>query len=159
MEVSLKTGAIVLVTVIAASFCVGRYSTPSKVVTKTQTVTNSTEDKVTNVADNKDETIEKTIEKDGTIKEEIHITDKSNSVTTDQKNSTTTTQSTTTTTNINSDWNISALATPSRLDDTLINTGSMAYGVHIQRKIIGPFSVGVFGLSNKVYGLSIGGSF
>lgn len=159
MEVSLKTGAIVLVAVIAASFCVGRYSTPSKVVTKTQTVTNSTEDKVTDLADNKDETIDKTILKDGTVKEEIHITDKINSVTTDQKNTTSTTKSTTTTTNINSDWNISALATPSRLDDTFLNTGSMGYGIHIQRRIIGPFSVGVFGLSNKVYGLSIGGSF
>jgi len=159
MEISIKTSAIVLAVAVAASFCVGRYSTPSKVVTKTQTVAAQTDDSVTNVADDKDETIDKTIEKDGTIKEEIHITDKTDSTTTDQKTSTTTSNTETTKTNLNAEWNVSALATPSRLDDVLINTGSMAYGIHVQRRIIGPFSIGVFGLSNKVYGLSVGASF
>jgi hypothetical protein len=159
MELSLKTIAITLAVTVVASFAVGRYTVPSKIVTTTQTTTKTDENKVVNDNDDKDETIDKTIEKDGTIKETIHIVDVDKSTTTDSKQTQSDTTSKTVETNSKNDWNISILATPSRLDDTLMNTGSMGYGVHVQRRILGPFSVGAFGITNKTYGLSLGVSF
>ena len=40
-----------------------------------------------------------------------------------------------------------------------VSRRTYAYGLHVQRELIGPVTVGVFGLSNNTYGISLGVNF
>lgn len=161
---------IVAVVIFIAGAAVGRYTLPTKVVTKTETVTvekeviKTKEKNVTDTNKNRELVITETIKPDGTKiiekhyinRDEIHSTsDRVNIATTESK---TDTKSSSVVTNEKNDWNLSALVTTSHTDSDMLH-GSMSYGVHVQRRIIGPFSVGAFGITNKTYGLSIGASF
>lgn len=169
MEQNVKIGLVAVVVFMAGLAC-GRYTTPTKVVTKTETVTVEKEvvknKEVTSKDTNKNRelVITETTKPDGTKVVEKHYinrdeikedTTKTNTVTDTKKSDS---KSESIVSNEKNDWNLSALVTNSHTEDDFMK-GSVSYGVHIQRRIIGPFSIGAFGISNKTYGLSIGASF
>lgn len=166
---SVKLELVAVVVFIAGLAC-GRFTTPAKVITKTEIQTVEKEvvkNKEVTVKDtNKDRelVVTETTKPDGTKIVEKHYinrdqikedTTKTNSVVDTKKSDS---KSETITTNEKNDWNLSALVTTSHTEDDMFHQ-SMSYGVHVQRRILGPFSVGAFGLTNKTYGLSIGASF
>jgi len=146
MTLDLKTKVIISILVLAAVFAAGRYSvssidTKSKEVVKTDTQKDTTQDT------KKTTTIEKT--PDGkeitTIQEETVINAHTSTDKTDQS-------STSVIANARKTLNISGLAS---LD---LSTRSVmpVYGASISKEILGPVTVGVFGLTNGVIGVSIG---
>jgi hypothetical protein len=165
MEINIKTLAICVPVIILASFMVGRYTVPSKVVTKTeiQTVTQIAETAKVNTQQDKDVVVTETDKPDGTKIKQTEYVDRVNTESVDTKTTQTTTdsKSSTVTTNEKYNWNVAALAGVSS-DQSLFDK-QIGYGAIIQRKIIGPFYVGVwgsgFGTPVKSGGVSIGGSF
>lgn len=53
------------------------------------------------------------------------------------------------------DWHVSLLATNTYPENNVLSD-NISYGIHAERRIIGPFYVGVYGTTNKNYGLSLG---
>lgn len=163
-----QAGMIVTALLIGVAF--GRYTLPAKIVTKTETVTVEKEViknvETTSKDTNKDREliVTETVKPDGTKIIEKHYVNKDQikedttkvGTTTDVKSSDTKTSIVET--NAKNDWNISALATKSHTDDDMFK-GSLSYGVHVQRRILGPISIGAFGLTNRTAGISIGVSF
>jgi hypothetical protein len=169
MEVSLKTLIIASTVILVSGLAIGRFTLPAKVVTKTQIQIQTQEvvkvqtQYVQTKDANKDYIRTETKQPDGTIVIKTEIVDKSithtddEKVTNDMKSSNTTVTQDKTITFAKNDWHISALASPSG-DNKLLNS-SLAYGAHVERRIIGPFYLGAFGLSNNTMGLSVGVSF
>lgn len=158
------------VVLLAAAFAAGRYTVPTKIVTKTETQIVEKEvikNKEVNSRDtnrNRELVTTEVIAPDGTITRTKHyinrdeVREESTRTNTTTTNTSTETRSSTVTTTENANWNVSALATMSHTKDDVLS-GSISYGVHVQRRVLGPFSVGAFGLTNQTYGLSLGGSF
>ena len=173
MEISLKSLAITVPVIILASFMVGRYTVPTKTITKTeiQVVTKTVEvQKDTKTVDqkkNQDTIITETTKPDGTKIKETHFVDRTDTLTTDvktdQKNTASSSDSktSTVTTNEKGNWNLAALAGVNSQDE--VWKKQIGYGAVVQRRIIGPFYLGAyangFGSSSQSYGLSVGGSF
>jgi hypothetical protein len=165
MEINIKTLAGVAAIVVLASFMVGRYTVPTKTVTKTEvkTVTNTEENKKVDTQQDKDVIVTETDKPDGTKVIVTDHVDRVNTESVDVKNTQTATdsKSSTVTTNDKYNWNVAALAGVNSAD-SLFNK-QIGYGAIVQRKIIGPFYLGVwgegFGTSNKAGGVSLGGSF
>jgi hypothetical protein len=172
MEINIKTLAGVTAIVVLASFMVGRYTVPTKTITKTvvQTVTVTAEDKQVDKQQDKDETITETDKPDGTKVTVTQITSKTDTESNDVKNTQTNTlaKSETITTNETTNWNVAVLFTPKYDSSNSLELG-VNYGAMVERKIIGPFYLGAFGLENQngfktggthiLPGLAIGGSF
>lgn len=169
IEQNVKLGLIAAV-VFIAGLAAGRYTLPAKVITKTEIQTVEKEviknKEVTSKDTNKDRelVIVETTKPDGTKIVEKHYINrdqikedstKTNTVTDTKR---TDSKSETVTINDKNDWNLSALVTTSHTDSDMFHQ-SLSYGVHVQRRIIGPFSIGAFGITNKTYGLSVGASF
>jgi hypothetical protein len=158
VNLSVKTTVLSAVALLAVGAAIGRFGTPAKVVTKTVTQTVYKEAEVKNTEDQKNTvtTITQTTKPDGTKIQTTVIADKDDIKTVDSTkiNSTTDTTSTTTTTYSKNNWNISALAEVS--PPSLTNLGPISYGVEVDRRIIGPISVGAFGFTNRSVGLSLG---
>ncbi len=167
-ELLKKAAAIVLA--LALGVVAGRYTLPEKIVTKTETVVVEKEviktKEVVTKDTNKDREmiVTEVISPDGTRKITKHYINR-DTIREDatRTNTTTNTSNTSSRTEITvdngkADWNVSVLATTSHTDSDLLK-GSMSYGVHVQRRIIGPFQLGAFGITNKTYGLSLGASF
>jgi hypothetical protein len=163
MEVNKKTIIIISLLLILLGAGIGKYASPEKVVTKTETVTvekevikyretnteNTKVDKVTVITED--------ISKDGTIHRETVQIDKTQidkyidkhlDKTKDSKE-TTVTQ----TEKINQSlWHVSALAS--------VKQGEIpSYGALVEKRVLGSISVGAFGLTNKTAGVTIGYSF
>jgi hypothetical protein len=163
---NLILGALVLFIV---GGLIGRYLAPEKIQIKVQEkevikeVIKYKESKKSTENKDKQVIIIETRLPDGTITKETRILDKGVVVVDvkkdleDRKESSKETK-TEITKDSPKDWNIAALATPSHLEDSIFATGSLAYGLHVQRRIIGPFQLGAFGITNKTYGFSIGAS-
>lgn len=166
---ALKTAGYVIAA-LAIGAAVGRYTVPTKVVTKIEEkivekeVIKTKENTVRETNKNRELVVTETVLPDGTRKIEKHYINRDEIRDTAERTNLTTTSrdtelhSSTVTTSENANWNISALATPSHTKDDILS-GSLSYGLHVQRRVLGPFSVGAFGLTNKTYGVSIGGSF
>jgi len=165
MEISLKNLAITVPVIILASFMVGRYTVPTKTITKTeiQVVTKTVEVDKTATQVDKDVIVTETDKPDGTKVKETQYVDRVNTETTDIKNSQTKSdsKSETITTNEKYNWNVAALAGVNS-EQSLFDK-QIGYGAIVQRRIIGPFYLGVwgegFGTPVKSGGISIGGSF
>jgi len=167
---NIAKAAVVAVLLLAAGVMVGRYSSPTKVVTKVETkivekeVIKTKETNTRETNKNREYVVIETILPDGTKKIERRyinrdeIREEGTRTNTATSTSSTESRSSTVTESGKADWNISALATMSHKEDDLMK-GNFSYGVHIQRRVLGPFSVGVFGITNQTYGLSVGGSF
>ncbi len=169
MEISVKKLAIGGAVILIAGLAIGRFTLPSKVVTKTEVKVETKEVvkwKTKYVKqENKDkETI--TIETrypDGRIVKEKRVLDKGVVVvdkTSDgakevEKKEERSTE--TTTTYAKNDWHLSALVSSSNNGEAF--SDKVSYGLMLERRIIGPFYLGVFGLSNKTVGAGLGVSF
>lgn len=149
-------GLAVLASLVAFAF--GRYSAPTKVVTETKTVEveKKTETKDTDTQQNVKRTIvrkklpngeEIEVEKDETVtkKEQEDKTTDNKQVTSDKTSETIRNASST---------QLSVLGGYKGFDFT-----SPIIGGHISRSLVGPLTVGAWGLSNATYGLSVGLSF
>lgn len=135
-----RTQVIITVLLIAGTAALTRYFFPR---IETQTV-----DVIKEVVRTDIRTITKIIEKpDGTKETIIDHTDKSVE-NKDQKH--------TETKYAKADWNISASAGQ---DITNIQKLELVYGVHVQRRILGPFYLGGMADTSKRVGLSIGMEF
>lgn len=149
MEISTRTKVITSIVVVITSFAVGRYSANTKpdvhtVIDKTQDIKQDT-DKDTH----KTTTITKT--PDGkevtTITEDTVIDTKKDTDTTTHVDQTVTQPK-------NSLINISALASLDTADGF-----KPVYGISANKELIGPVTIGAFGLTNGVIGLSVGVNF
>ena len=170
MEVSVKSLAISSAAILLVGLAVGRFSLPAKVVTKTeiQVVTKEVESKTSDQEiarkSNKDFVRIVTKKPDGTVITETHIIDKSTSKTTEvtqdttEKDSSTTITQDKTVTYAKNDWHVSGLASPSG-DNSFLRGPSIAYGLMVERRILGPFYIGGFGLTNHTIGASLGVTF
>jgi hypothetical protein len=160
------SGVLILFLVGAA---VGRFSLPAKVVTKTETKTVEKEvvkwktEIKRDQQNNKDTVTTETHYPDGRVVKETHIVDKGTTVTdnktdetkTDNKSSDTTTEKTTEYST--HDWNFAALGAIKK--DSGGNpalASGFDYGLHVQRRVLGPFYLGGFGLTDKTLGASVG---
>lgn len=163
-----RTKILIGLALLIGGFMIGRYSTPTKTVTKieekivTKEVVKWKVKKVKDESKNLEKIIVETKMPDGTIRKETRIVDKGVvrvDTTKDGSKSTETSKVTKiekTETNQNNDWHVSALAMPKNGDYT---NKELSYGLHVERRIIGPFYLGVFGVTDSGAGLSIGGSF
>ena len=169
MELSKKQLAVGILALFIGGAAVGRFSLPAKVETKieekivvkevikwkTQYVKNEQKDKETVIIE--------THYPDGKIVKETHIVDKGTIVVnktaegskeTDKKEETTTEK---TVEYANRDWSFAALAAPKKSSEGGVSlTSGVDYGLHVQRRVLGPFYLGGFGLTDKTFGASLG---
>lgn len=169
VNLSVKTIVISSVLLLGIGAAIGRFEGPAKVVTKTetkvvtQTVVKEVEKKSTQTNKNTVTTVTETTKPDGTKTKTTVITDKDsikvvdNTKLDEKSNSSSDTKSSTVTTYSKNDWNVSAMASVTK--PKLSNLGTIAYGLEVDRRIIGPISAGVFGLTDQSYGVTLGISF
>lgn len=139
-SVTVKNLIIIVIITTAAGFAAGRYLTPEKVRVETQTV------EVKKYVQQKSNVTTVTVEKpDGsketTIIDRTVLDEKTASLENQEAREDTTRKKT----------NVSALMT--------VVGGDRAYGVSATREIVGPFTVGVFGLTTPTVGISFGVNF
>lgn len=132
---------IVLVLLVGA-FAAGRYTSPTKIETKIQTV------EVEKIKKNEDTVIVEKITPDGTKTTQTHI------VSTTEENNHIKENFDTVTESKHPATTISLLG---GLD--INNSVHPVYGLSASRNILGPISMGIFGLSNGTVGLSVGLNF
>lgn len=162
MEIKYKI--ILAVALCAGSYAMGRYASPEKIKTeiKTVEVIKTVKDTTSDTKKNthKVTTVTETVNKDGTKTVVTTTTEDSNS----DKNSASTS---TTDTNKTSDEKKEVTYASSKTHIQIL--GGMnafsstpqvpVYGASVSRDVLGPFSIGVWGLTSGVVGASIGLSF
>lgn len=158
MELTNRDVAIYAGAALVLAFAAGRWTGPVTVKTeiKTVEVEKKTDDKQTNTDDHKKATIVETTKPDGTKTKTTTITDDRDSKTDDEStdNLNKTTDQTKEITKSKSPLSISLLAAAN-----ITAPGTPIYGLAIQRPILGPITLGIFGLSDKTAGVSIGLTF
>lgn len=138
---SLTDKIIVCFTALIVAFALGRYS-------KTVDTTSQTTTQVEKAQDKEEHTVTQTVKKvDGTVVTTItdDTSTKTNQITNQTKDSTA---------KANSTLNISALVA-----NDFKNPFQLVYGVSITKQLLGPITVGAFGLTNQTIGVSIGVNF
>lgn len=155
---------LIVIATLLVGVGVGRYSLPAKIVTEVETkiaekeVIKWKEKRVTEKQNDKSVVIIETRLPDGTVRIEKHILDKgtvkidSNKAGESSKDSTTDTKSSTTVEYSKRAWHLAALVSPSLTGPV----PSLSYGLLVERRILGPFYLGAFGLTNKTVGFSLG---
>lgn len=166
MQFSLKTLVLVSALVGGVSFAAGRVSTPEKVVTKTETKVQIKEvvkwktKLVKSENKNKQTIIIETKLPDGTVKKETHIIDKGTVVLDKSKESEKDTsiakseKKEETKTYQLDNWKLSGIAYAE--PDLNISKVGVSWGLLVERRIVGPMYVGVFGITNGSVGASLG---
>ena len=150
---STKIKMLIVVVSIGTAFAIGRYTVPEKVrvETKIVEVEKKVEDKKENT--HKQTHTITTVKPDGTkvtdetTKEDDIIDDKDTDVV--SKNTDTTTETT----------RGASKVTISALGALNLTNSTPAYGLSITKPILGPITVGLFGLNNGTVGASIGLTF
>ncbi len=128
MQVNWKYGLGIIILLIGIGYGIGRYIQPAKIVTKTEIVVKEHVHTVTVTVTKPDGTKTTTTTQD----DDKSTKDKSSTVTTQDKPS----------------WKVAGLAGLS-----LNSLTTPVYGGQIERRIIGPVSVGVWGLTNSTGGV------
>lgn len=147
---SIKLKILLIAVTLASTFAFGRYSAPTKTVTEIKTV--EVEKKVddTQKDEHKITQTKEIVKPDGTKETDTTVTDdsttKKKEVLDDTKNS----ESKVTVEYVGGNLSVSALV------GFTIPGVAPVYGGHIQGRILGPFTSGIWGLSNGVVGVSIG---
>lgn len=147
-----------------ASFAAGRYTVPEKVTTKTDTSVKTKTKKNTTTNTKKDE--KKRITKDiitrpdGTKEEKVTIdvdtnTDKKQ-VSDQTKDSNKNTETTTETVRGDSKVTVSFML---GVDFFRGPSVTPVYGLSVYKPVLGPFGIGLYGLTNNIFGVNIGVSF
>lgn len=149
-----KTITILAGLAVLISFAVGRWASPTKTIIETKVVTVEVEKKQTDIEQHKKVTIVDAKKPDGTETKTTVITDDKDtkSSETDQKSSSETTKKETD--RSSSKVTVSALAALN-----ISAPGVPIYGVAVTKPILGPLTVGIFGLSNSTAGVSVGLTF
>lgn len=145
---------IVCALALVTAFAVGRWSAPEKVKIQTVTVEKKTEDKQVAIDDHKLTTITETDKPDGTKVKTTVISDNKDTKVDDKKTDDLSQTTTKETEKSSSKVTISLLGAVDLSDPT-----SPTYGLSITRPILGPITLGIFGLQDKVVGMSIGLTF
>lgn len=152
--------------ILLGGVAIGRYTLPAKVVTKTETqivtqvVTKTVEVDKTDYHKNKVLVETVTTKPDGTVVRKREFLDKSEIVKDDRTNTDTNSNSSTTThtesskTYANDKGSVRALVARN-----MDHISEDIYGVGVEKKILGPFTLGAFGLTDKTLGLSLGMTF
>lgn len=138
-----KIGLIGLI-LLALGYGLGRYIQPAKIETKIEQVVKEVE------VVKKDIVVKERIikQKDGTEITERTTEDRSTE-TTDKKSES---SSSTVVTNKKPDWRVNALGALNKDRD-------ITYGLQVERRILGNISAGVYGMTDKTIGLSVGMEF
>lgn len=154
-------GVIILIIV---SYAFGRYSAPAKVTEedKTKIIDKGKTDKTTDInkSTHKETKTEVVTNPDGTKKETTTVTEDTNANvnknTSIVNNKTTTEDKTKETISNTNKTTLSALA-----GTNVLHFGDFTpvYGGHVTHEVLGPISVGAFGLTNGTAGVSVGLSF
>lgn len=153
-----KTKIIVAVVALAASFAGGYYLAPVKVKTETKIVEVEKKSKTTSSNKNKKKITVKITRPDGTKEETttVETGESKNSSSTQESNKSE--ESKKEVTKSSSRLNISALA-GAQVNLGIPVTATPVFGAHISKDIIGPVSIGVWGLSDVTFGVSVGLTF
>jgi len=138
-----KIGLIGLI-LLALGYGLGRYIQPAKIETKIEQVVKEVEVVKKNIVV-KERIIK---QKDGTEITERTTEDRSTE-TTDKKSES---SSSTVVTNKKPDWRVNALGALNKDRD-------ITYGLQVERRILGNISAGVYGMTDKTIGLSVGMEF
>ena len=153
-----KVKIIICTLVVLTVFAAGRYSAPTKIKTETKIVEveKKTDDKKSDVKDHKKTTIVETTAPDGTKTKTTTITDDKESKSDDKSTDDTsrTTDQTKEVSKGSSPLSVSLLA---GLD--ISAPGTPIYGLAVSRPILGPVTLGLFGMTNRTGGVSIGLTF
>lgn len=164
-----KYKVLIVLGIFIAGLAIGRFTLPAKVQVKIQekivekVVTKEVEKKNREDRKNKVVVIVETKLPDGTVRKETKIVDRGVVELDYSRNKDSQTETETekteekTVTYAKNDWALSILGGAhigSGLSDL-----SPAYGGHVQRRILGPFYLGAFGLSTRTFGGSLGVSF
>lgn len=163
MELTTKQKIVTGGAVILASFAVGRYTVPEHIKIETKTVEVikevKVEDKTRAKKKDKKYTRTVTIHPDGSSISVSEIVENSSDIIKDDKKTNTETNiakdETKEVTRGGSRFNISALAGANPLRPT----DGLDYGLSVTKDLIGPITIGAWGLSNGIGGLSLGVSF
>jgi len=153
-----RTQAIIGVVALIVAFALGRYTLPAKVITEIKTV--EVEKKV-NDTKTDDQKHEKTVivdvkAPDGTETKTTTITDD-----TDTKTDSASSDNTNTTKTDSKEvvYNTSKLTIAALAGANISSLSTPLYGGSVSKQILGPISVGVWGLNNGIVGASVGISF
>lgn len=152
-----KTKVIIVVIALVTSFAVGRWAAPTKIVTKTIEV-----EKKVIVKDDKKDT-----RKHRSKKTVVVVTPDGTKTTTIVDNTDTDTKQENkdkTTDDIKKDSETtkeysSSKVTVSALGALNLKTGLPAYGAAVSKPILGPLTIGAFGLTDTTFGVSVGLTF
>lgn len=133
--------AIVGLLLLVVGYGTGRYLQPAKIQIKKEEVIKEVE-----VIKKDIRIVEREITRpDGTKEKERITEDKSQESTKKEKD----TKESTLIANKKPDWRVNGLA-------ALNNDRNIVYGLQVERRILGPISVGAFGLTDTTVGLSVG---
>lgn len=155
---------IIGLVVVVGAFAFGRYTTPTKIKIETKTVevikTVTVKQTAKRKRVHKHTVVTETTRPDGTVEKRTEVVfdsdfnkDTTNHVAVDQSKKSDTKSETT---RVGSRLNISLLA---GAPVSWQGLGNFTYGVHVSRDIIGPFSLGAFGFSTGLVGISAGLTF
>ena len=150
-----KVKIIIIVSVAIVSFAFGRFTTPTKTViqTKTVEVEKKTDDTQVNNNDHKITTI--TSRPDGTT---VTVIKDDDSTQTSQKDTDNTASQSDTTKTVTKQSGITSISVLAGVNVTNPGNG-MLYGAAVSHTILGPISIGIFGISSGIGGASVGVSF
>jgi hypothetical protein len=149
-----KTMVIIGAVALLTAFAAGRWSAPQKVKIQTVEVEKKTDDKKVDKDDHKVTVITEVDQPNGTKTKTTTIKDDSDTKVVDKKTDDTTTKTTIDVEKSSSKVTISALAALN-----VTKPGLPIYGASITRPLLGPVTMGVFGLQNGTAGVSVGLTF
>lgn len=150
---STKTKVIIVVVAMAASFALGRYTVPEKKTEEKRTVVEKRKKKRKDTRKKVEIIKKEVIKPDGTKTVDTVINKTTDTTTkTEEKGRKEDTSKVVT---IRGD----SKATISILNGIDINSWNYVYGASLTKPVLGPFTLGVFGMSNGTAGASIGLTF
>lgn len=150
-----KTKAIIAAVALLVAFAAGRWLAPTKVVTEIKTV--EIERKETDEEKKKHQTIiiTETKNPDGTVTKVTKIVNNSDTTKHETDDKTKSSDTVKTVTYASSRFHLAALGGM----DFNPSVPTPVYGAYLSKDILGPISAGVWGLTNKSFGVSLGLSF
>jgi hypothetical protein len=161
INMSTKTKIVIVVVMVVTAYAFGRWSAPVKVVTEIKTVEVEKKTKDTKETEDQHKRTETTITVDHKPDGETHSV--TTIVQTDDKQSGTESKSTDdkskTTDDKKEETKSSSRLNLSLLGGIDLNTSKNIIGGSISRDLIGPVSVGIWGMNNQTCGFSIGLTF
>lgn len=147
--------ALAIGLVFLVGLAIGRYTLPAKVVVKTevQTVEKVVQDTKRDDKKNTTTIVTETKKPDGTDIKTTETVDKDQITSNTATNTDITTDSTTSKTTT---YNTGSLSVAGLAGVQFGGGNTITYGLHVQKKLLGPIDIGVFGFTDKLFGASIG---